>query len=298
MGIFIAFSLIVAALMARAREAMRAADWACREAETAREGLQQAFRAREEMLAIVSHDLRTPLTSIELSSAQMMCSSTLSKDERVRLYGRLIQRAARRMESLVRNLLDASAIEAGTLSMRFAPVHVDAILETTTHLCQPLAERKSIVLEAGSEVDLLLVCDGDRIQQALESLVGNALKLLPAEGEVVLSVRAHGGEVVFEVRDSGPGIPPDQIGRVFDRYWRGSGGASTGLGLYVAKAIVEGHGGRIWATSGNGKNKKGTTVAFALPIGGLAHCRSEISDVRPAVAHTTPRPAQVGARLR
>ena len=161
------------------------------------------------------------------------------------------------MESLVRNLLDASAIEAGTLSMRFAPVHVDTILETTAHLCQPLADRKSIVLEAGSEVDLLLVCDGDRIQQALESLVGNALKLLPAEGEVVLCVRAHGGEVVFEVRDSGPGIPPDQIGRVFDRYWRGSGGASTGLGLYVAKAIVEGHGGRIGPRAGTVRTRKG-----------------------------------------
>jgi signal transduction histidine kinase len=81
---------------------------------------------------------------------------------------------------------------------------------------------------------------------------------------VIVSARTEASEIVFEVRDSGPGIPADQIGHVFDRYWRGNGGASSGLGLYIAKAIVEGHGGRIWADSGNGR--KGTTVGFALPV--------------------------------
>jgi signal transduction histidine kinase len=272
MAVFIAMGLIVAALMARARSAAQVAQSACGEAESARARLQQAFRAREEMLAIVSHDLRTPLTSIELSSAQIMRSLPKPVDDRVLLYGQRIQRAVHRMESLVRNLLDAATIEAGALCMQFAPVQVDALLESTVQLCQPLAERKSVVLEARLEAEQSLMCDGDRIKQTLENLVGNALKFVPVDGEVFVNVRTEGREVIFEVHDSGPGIPPDQIGRVFDRHWRGGGGASTGLGLYIAKAIVEGHGGRIWARSGNERN--GTTVAFALPVDGLPPCRT------------------------
>jgi signal transduction histidine kinase len=263
MAVFIAMGLTVAGLMARTRASTREAQSAWMEAETARARLQQAYRAREEMLAIVSHDLRTPLTSIELSSTQLIRASEPAGDERVRIYGERIQRAARRMESLVRNLLDAAMIESGALTMHFAPVQVNALLESTVQLCQPLAERKSILLEARLEGRNSLVCDAERIKQALENLVGNALKFVPSDGEVIMNVRTEASEIVFEVRDSGPGIPPDQIGHVFDRYWRAGGGASTGLGLYIAKAIVEGHGGRIWAISGDGK--KGTTVAFALP---------------------------------
>ena len=264
MAIFVAMGLTVAALMARTRESTRQAQSAWVQAEAARARLQQAYRAREEMLAIVSHDLRTPLTSIELSSAQLLRSSAQPTDDRARIYGERIQRAAHRMEALVRNLLDAATIESGALAMSFAPVQVDTLLESTVQLCQPLAERKSILLEARLQGRKSLVCDGDRIKQTLENLVGNALKFVPSDGEVIVSARTEATEIVFEVRDSGPGIPADQIGHVFDRYWRGNGGASSGLGLYIAKAIVEGHGGRIWADSGHGK--KGTTVAFALPL--------------------------------
>jgi signal transduction histidine kinase len=267
MAVFIAMGLTVAALMARTRESTRAARSAWVEAEAARARLQQAYRAREEMLAIVSHDLRTPLTSIELSSAQLIGSAAPFADERPRVYGERIQRAARRMEALVRNLLDAATIDSGALVMRYAPVQVATLLESTIQLCQPLAERKSVLLEARLEGRKAVVCDGERIKQTLENLVGNALKFVPSDGEVIVSARTEASEIVFEVRDSGPGIPPDQIPHVFDRYWRGKAGASTGLGLYIAKAIVEGHGGRIWATSGNGK--KGTTVGFTLPVEAL-----------------------------
>ena len=294
MAIFIAMGLTVAGLMARARESTLAARSAWREAEAARARLQQAYRAREEMMAIVSHDLRTPLTSIELSSAQLI--AVRPSDERTRAYAERIQRAARRMEALVRNLLDAAVIESGTLAMRFVSVQVDALLESTVQLCQPLAERKSILLEARLQGRKSVVCDGDRIKQTLENLVGNALKFVPLDGEVIVSARTEASEVVFEVRDSGPGIPPDQIGHIFDRYWRGTGGASTGLGLYIAKAIVEGHGGRIWATSGSGKT--GTTVAFALPVEGSSDATpgealdSEV-DLHPQLHHPIGRDAEV-----
>src|SRR5689334_6334358 len=181
MAVFLAMGLTVAALMARTRESTREARSAWVEAEAARARLQQAYRAREEMLAIVSHDLRTPLTSIELSSAQLIGAGAPKADERLRVYGERIQRAARRMEVLVRNLLDAATIESGALVMRFEPVQVNALLESTVQLCQPLAERKSILLEARLEGQKAVVCDGDRIKQTLENLVGNALKFAPSD---------------------------------------------------------------------------------------------------------------------
>jgi len=285
MAIFIAMGLTVAGLMARTRASTREARAAWASAEGARIRLQEAYRAREEMLAIVSHDLRTPLTSIELSSAQIIRASPLSTDERVRLYGERIQRASRRMESLVRNLLDAAMIESGALAVHFAPVQVDTLLESTVQLCQPLAERKSILLEARLAGRQMLVCDSDRIKQTLENLVGNALKFVPSDGEVIVSVRTEGEEAIFEVRDSGPGIPADQIGHVFDRYWRGGAGASSGLGLYIAKAIVEAHGGRIWAASENGK--EGTTVAFALPLDASSATALRLST--PPLIRSAPR---------
>lgn len=266
MAVFVAMGLTVAALMARTRASTSIARSAWKEAEAARVRLSQAYRAREELLAIVSHDLRTPLTSIELCSAQIMRSPFPSGNDQTRMAGERIQRATRRMEVLVQNLLDAATIDAGALRLELGVVQVDALLESTVQLCQPIAERKSVRLEAELSGRTSLVCDGDRIRQTLENLVGNALKFVPQDGEVTLSVHTEKDQVVFEVRDTGPGIPPEQIGRVFDRYWRGSGGASSGLGLYIAKAIVEGHGGRIWVTSGEGR--KGTTFAFTLPLEG------------------------------
>ncbi|MET0593262.1 MAG: HAMP domain-containing sensor histidine kinase [Polyangiaceae bacterium] len=264
MAVFVAMGLTVAALMARTRASTSTARSAWREAETARVRLSQAYRAREELLAIVSHDLRTPLTSIELCSAQIIRSSTFpASDDNTRMAGERIQRATRRMEVLVQNLLDAATIDAGALRLQLDVVQVDALLESTVQLCQPIAERKSVRLEARPSGRTSLVCDGDRVRQTLENLVGNALNFVPQDGEVTLSVHTEEDQVVFEVRDTGPGIPPEQIGHVFDRYWRGGGGASSGLGLYIAKAIVEGHGGRIWVTSGEGR--RGSVFAFTLP---------------------------------
>jgi len=138
---------------------------------------------------------------------------------------------------------------------------VRGLLDETVKLFEPIARQKSIRLN--SELGELesVSCDRARILQALENLVGNALKFVPREGEVVVVARRDPSEIVFEVRDSGPGIEPHQLEHIFERYWKAGGGAGSGLGLYIAKAIVDAHGGRIWATS-NG----GTTMAFALPV--------------------------------
>lgn len=164
------------------------------------------------------------------------------------------------MQALVANLLTAATIDAGALTLQTAEIEVAELLESTATLFQPIAEKKSIRFVVRAATTERLTCDRERILQTLDNLVGNALKFVPAHGEVELSASSEPDAVVFAVRDSGPGMPPEQLGRIFDRYWKGEGGRGSGLGLYIAKAVVEAHGGRIWATGGHG-----TTVAFTLP---------------------------------
>jgi signal transduction histidine kinase len=167
------------------------------------------------------------------------------------------------MDTLVRNLLDAATIDAGAFRIRPSPVDVTALVDGTVKLFEPIARQKEVRLVTDVDRFDVVSCDRERILQTLENLVGNALKFVPREGEVVVAARRQFEQVLFEVRDSGPGIDPAQLEYIFDRYWKDGSGGGSGLGLYIAKTIVEAHGGRIWATS-NG----GTTITFALPFEG------------------------------
>src|SRR6266545_580434 len=260
LAIFAAMGVTAVALTARARTAIEKARAAWAEAETARKRLDEALRAREEMLAVVSHDLRSPITSIELSCTQLQRLSA-SGDGQVRISADRIQRAARRMQVLVRNLLDVATLEAGALRVRPQRILLRGLLEDAVKLFEPLDEQKSIHL--GTEVTgpETIVCDGERILQTLENLVGNSIKFVPRGGRIDLAVRTESNEIIFDVRDSGPGIPGPQLARIFERYWQGETSAGSGLGLYIARGIIEAHGGRIWA-----KGDGGTTISFALPV--------------------------------
>ncbi len=233
LAIFAAMGVTAVALTARARTAIEKARAAWAEAETARKRLDEALRAREEMLAVVSHDLRSPITSIELSCTQLQRLSA-SDDGQVRISADRIQRAARRMQVLVRNLLDVATLEAGALRVRPQRILLRGLLEDAVKLFEPLAEQKSIHL--GTE-------------------------FVPRGGRIDLAVRTESNEIIFDVRDSGPGIPGPQLARIFERYWQGETSAGSGLGLYIARGIIEAHGGRIWA-----KGDGGTTISFALPV--------------------------------
>jgi signal transduction histidine kinase len=284
LAIFAAMGLTVTTLMARMRSAIARAQAAWAEADEARARLDTAYRAREEMLAIVSHDLRSPLASITLSCAQMLRAA--EANDTVTLNCARIRRATRRMETLVRNLNDAATVEAGRFRIEPGPVELSSLLESTVELFEPIARQKAIRLQAELDVKGVLLCDRERILQALENIVGNALKFVPREGEVVVAVTSCAPEIIFEVRDSGPGIEKGQLAQIFDRYWKGGGGPGTGLGLYIAKAIVDAHGGRIWATS-----NCGTTIAFAIPRRAAepAHARPAHVDGQPEAA---PRASQ------
>jgi signal transduction histidine kinase len=260
LGIFAVMGVITAGLLSRTTALVRKARAAWAEAESARARLDEAGRAREEMLAIVSHDLRSPLSAIELTCTQLRRGLLAIERESLTPQVDRVERAARRMDVLVRNLLDVATIDAGAFRLQSAPFQVRALVDETVKLFKPVAENKAISLEGDVKTDESLLCDGARILQTLENLVGNALKFVPRGGRVMVSATSEAGAIRFEIRDSGPGIPPQELPRVFDRYWTRGDGTGSGLGLYIARAVVEAHGGRIWATNGDG-----TTMSFTIP---------------------------------
>jgi two-component system, sensor histidine kinase and response regulator len=230
-----------------------------------------ARQAREELLAIVAHDLRTPLGVVALSSnaLQEAVPAGPAGDE-VRALAGLAERAAAQMGLLIRDLLDVSSIEAGRLRFEFHDHDPVVLLDEAANLLAPLAAQKEISVEKRVAAAVGLVrCDRDRIQQVLSNLIGNAIKFTPERGKISLSAEGTSDEVTFIVADNGPGIAAEAIPRIFDRHWtgRGKAGADTGLGLYIAKGIVEAHEGRIAVAIARGG---GTEFSFMLPRSGPA----------------------------
>lgn len=221
---------------------------------------QRAIRARDDVLAIVSHDLKNPLEAIYLSSALLLRTGAAP---RLRRHAETIQRSAARMDRLIRELLDLSSIEAGRLVVEPRPEPLDAVVEEALAGLSPLALERGIALAADIDGAREPVpCDRERILQVLSNLVGNALQFTPRGGHVTVRATLAPAEARVEVRDDGPGIAPAQLRRVFDRYWKSGSRRGTGLGLSIAKGLVEAHGGRIEVESRPGA---GSTFRFTLP---------------------------------
>jgi signal transduction histidine kinase/PAS domain-containing protein len=221
---------------------------------------QESVRAREDLLAIVSHDLRNPLGVVLASSALLLKSSlppdAPGKEGRARRQVEAIERAANRMNRLIRDLLDFAAIQAGRLSVSSHPREVGALLREVQEALEPLAAAKSIRLVASpvEAPDLRISCDHDRVIQLFSNVVGNAVKFTPEGGTVALRAEPDGPMVRFAVADDGPGISTEELPYVFDRYYqsRRRNRDGIGLGLSIARGIVEAHGGRIWVESPTG----------------------------------------------
>ncbi len=230
-------------------------------AENARlyEQAQQAVRVREQILAIVSHDLRSPLGTILMSTEVLAKKGTFPQ-----AVGR-IQRAAERMRRLIEDLLDFASIEVGCLAIKRQPQDPGSILQETLSSFEGVAQDKGLQLTADVEPHLPKVfCDRDRILQVLSNLVSNSAEVTAEGGHISLRVEARGQELLFAVSDDGPGISEEDVTHLFERYWR-SGEAEyqgTGLGLAIAKGIVSAHGGLIWAESVLGR---GATLLFTVP---------------------------------
>ncbi len=235
-----------------------------RDAQRATEEAQRAACAREELLAIVSHDLRNPLSVLGLAMANLRRALGPSNEGR---SGALLERAEnayQRMLRMIDDLLDVATIDAGTLTVEPKPHAVGPLLAELVDAQRALAAAKSISL--ASEIDdphALVLVDRDRFAQVFGNLVGNAIKFTPQSGAVrVVAARADRW-IRFSVVDSGPGIPEESARQVFDRFWRArSGRSSAGLGLAIAKGIVESHGGAIGLESAVGR---GSTFWFTIP---------------------------------
>jgi signal transduction histidine kinase len=223
---------------------------------------QRATRLREQVLAIVSHDLKNPLSVLNMSA--LILERSCPDVPVVRKQLATARRAVDRMDHLISDLLDMSSIEEGRLAVEVVPCAVDGLVDEAIELNAALAQRSGVRLERTTPpLGIEVRADRTRIQQALANLIGNALKFSPPDAAVRVGALARGAEVVLSVEDAGPGIPPEDRPLIFQAYWSGGtqGKKSTGLGLFITKGIVEAHGGRIWVESQVGS---GSTFRFTL----------------------------------
>ena len=219
--------------------------------------LDRAMRSRLHMMAVVSHDLRTPLATVHVNAASLAEART----EEDRLCGTRIRRAAKQMGRLIDDLLDFSLVEAAALPIDKRPTRVGLILREAEENAEASIQTKDIKLVVAGGQEATMSCDRRRVVQALGNLIGNAVKFTARGGRIDVLYEDE-PEARFGVRDTGCGIPSEQIDHLFHPYWTApAGGGGTGLGLTIVRGIVVGHGGRIWVESQVGV---GSTFWFTL----------------------------------
>lgn len=220
-------------------------------------------QAREEVLGIVAHDLRNPLNTI-IVSTDLLLQENLEPARRTELL-EVALRTGRRMNRLIGDLLDTVRMHAGKFTLEIEDVGVDTIFRQAVETFRPIAEKRQICLDAVTPADGVTVrADPFRVSQIIGNIVGNALKFTPEYGTVTMRADASGNHVTIHISDTGPGISPDDIAHLFDDFWqaRNNDHRGVGLGLAIAKGIVEAHGGKIWCDSRPGR---GSTFSFTLP---------------------------------
>jgi signal transduction histidine kinase len=235
--------------------------------EIERERVDQALTSREDFMAMVSHDLRSLLGGIALS-AELLKDVEHAAEPFVKVtkYAASIQRFSARMNRLVGDLMDLASIEAGKLALVRVPQDACALVRDSLEAFEPAAAAQGIEIACDQHDAIAMVeLDHERILQVLTNLVGNALKFTPRGGRITIAVERRNDEVCFSVGDTGCGIAEDMLETIFTRYYQSNAGdrRGLGLGLFIAKSIVEGHGGRIWAESTPGQ---GSTIRFTLPL--------------------------------
>ena len=219
---------------------------------------------REEFLAIVSHDLRNPLNNISMAAQNL-----LEEPKDVKELAASINRSAGEMLGLIQDLLDVERIAVGKLTLHIEQHDVSEIIKQAVEQLQGAAASKGVTLKAEpGDVCGYVVCDRSRVMQVLSNLIGNAIKFTPAKGRICVSCQSSGptGEKVqISISDTGEGIAPEKIKTIFERFSQihNQDRRGIGLGLYIAKMMVEEHPGRIWVES---KLGEGSTFHFTLPF--------------------------------
>lgn len=227
---------------------------------------RQAIQARNQVLGIVAHDLRNPLNTIKLAAG--LLRDLLAPDGTKAQHNAIdvILRASKRADRLIQDLVDVTRLEAGQLVLTPAKLSAAQLAREGIDSQRALAAAASVALRADlPQEDPTIWADGERLLQVLENLIGNAVKFTPPGGRITVGVEPREGAALFRVEDTGRGISPEHLPRVFDRFWQAqkTDSRGAGLGLTICKGIVEAHGGRIWAESTPGS---GTTVFFTIPL--------------------------------
>jgi signal transduction histidine kinase len=229
--------------------------------------LERAVKARDDLLAVVSHDLRTPLGVVSMK-ATLIDRLLPDRPDLAKVKQQLagIQSSAMRMEDLINDLQDMGSIDAGRLKIEPQPEDLGTVLGSAADDLQAVAASKSVRLDLEPPAEAVRVrCDSKRIRQVLSNLIGNAVKFTAPGGSIVIRTSVDDGVASVVVRDDGPGIAGRDLSRIFERYYQGPAGqrSGVGLGLFIAKAIVDAHGGRIWVESTPGD---GSAFHFTLPL--------------------------------
>jgi len=229
---------------------------------------QQAIRMREDVLGVVSHDLRNPLAVISMC-ATSITESGHGNDERTREALRTIHDSTEWAQRLIQDLVDVAAIEAGGLSLTRRSEDPVLLVTRAALYFEDLASRSSIAIETElPERVSSVMCDADRMLQAFGNLIGNALKFTPPGGVIRLGAADEGEFVRFFVEDNGPGIPDEEVPHIFDRFWtarRDSRVRGTGMGLAIVRGITEAHGGRVWVERGSSGGARFNLLMPAMP---------------------------------
>ncbi len=232
------------------------------------ETTQAALVTRDQYLSIVSHDLKNPTAAILISTRVMqrdLAKGTVDTGSLLKNLGRIEQSAAS-MDRMISDLLDVERMAQGKLNLKPAKIDLCTLLQECVALFAPVVSSKSCVMTLDTDAEPIFASiDHDRILQVLSNLIGNSLKFTPNGGTIVLSARKHEATVEMSVTDDGPGIPQEAQAQIFERFSQlnVADHHGLGLGLFIAKWIVESHKGRIWVTSDPGK---GCTLRFTLPL--------------------------------
>jgi signal transduction histidine kinase len=224
--------------------------------------LEQLFDARRQLVAWASHDLRTPLASIQAMLEAL--EDGLAEPER---YLPALREQVERLGMLIDDLFELARIDAGVLTLELREAPISGVVETCLRGLEAEARAKQVRLEARIDGPATAWCAPEKVERVLFNLLTNSLRHTPSDGSVAIVVEPARDEVRVTVEDTGDGITPESLRRVFDRFWRGdrarsSGKAGAGLGLAIAQGLVEAQGGRIWAENRPGG---GARVSFTLP---------------------------------
>jgi signal transduction histidine kinase len=238
----------------------------------ANERLKELDRLKSDFVSNVSHELRTPLTAIKGAVDLILREVAGPLTEKQIHYLTRVRSNTQHLAGLINDLLDLSKIESGKIEVKSSLVSMGGLVHEVVETLRPIAVEKGIALEAAiPEQSIMVWADRDKINQVLMNLIGNAIKFTPAHGTVTVSASRNGDErVQVSVSDTGPGVPPEEKEKIFDKFYQvgevdGVKPKGTGLGLAICKALVELHGGRIWVES---EMNRGSTFYFTLPASG------------------------------